>query len=74
MNGLVEDWMLIGAPRKPVEKASKELKKEEKPQPQLPQIARPNLSARLSLMQKRLLGAKGIRELEEEEYRKSVAV
>ena len=72
MNGLVEDWMLIGAPRQP--KASQELKKEEKPQPQLPQIARPNLSARLSLMQKRLLGAKGIRELEEEEYRKSVAV
>jgi hypothetical protein len=29
MNGLVEDWMLIGAPQKP--KVSKELKKEEKP-------------------------------------------
>jgi hypothetical protein len=72
MNGLVEDWMLIGVPHKP--KVSKELKKEDKPQPQLPQIERPNISARLSLMQKRLLGAKGIRELEEEEYRKSVAV
>ena len=56
MNGLVEDWMLIGVPQKP--KVSKELKKEEKPQPQLPQIERPNISARLSLMQKRLLGAK----------------
>jgi len=73
MNGLAEDWMLIGAQEKP--KVTKEVKKaEEKPQPQLPQIERPNISARLSLMQKRLLGAKGIRELEEEEYRKSVAI
>jgi hypothetical protein len=33
-------------------------------------IERPNVSARLSLMQRKLLGVKGIQELEEEAYRK----
>lgn len=70
LNGLVEDWMLI---EKPAKKA-----KEVKPEPVLlPSIITPvvipDVTHRLSVMEKRLLGKKGLKELEEGAKRKSIA-
>ena len=70
LNGLVEDWMLIEKPTKKV----KEVKVEPVVKPQvLSPVVVPDVTQGLSVMQKRLLGKKGIKDLEEGAKRKSMA-